>query len=235
MCTVTYIPTSNGFTLTSSRDEIAIRRTLKPIVYQLYDQEIIFPKDEIAGGSWIAVSKENRFACLLNGAFGKHIRKDHYAKSRGIVLLEYFNYRDVSEFTRFIDLKGVEPFTLLVIEMHENLTFHELKWDEKKLYIYPVSSDQTHIWSSPSLYDEDTIKLREKLFKEWLSKNTQKEKFNVLDFHFQKHGLSDEQAILMKKNDLLKTVSVSQLLVSKIQKEFTYFDLIDNTNTKIIF
>ncbi|MFZ1561686.1 MAG: NRDE family protein, partial [Saprospiraceae bacterium] len=91
MCTVTYLPTEKGYILTSSRDEYNLRSTVQPNHYQMYNQTITFPKDEKAGGTWIAASDSNRVACLLNGAFENFEHQDHYVISRGRILLDYFN------------------------------------------------------------------------------------------------------------------------------------------------
>ncbi|MBK6665833.1 MAG: NRDE family protein [Saprospiraceae bacterium] len=71
MCTVSYMPTKSGFILTSSRDESKVRKALPPATYHLHGQDLVFPKDILAGGTWIAASERGQVACLLNGAFDK--------------------------------------------------------------------------------------------------------------------------------------------------------------------
>lgn len=92
MCTVIYIPLNDGFVLTSSRDEKVHRPTLKPKAYLHKNNILVYPKDEIANVTWIAASNKNRIACLLNGAYQNHERKDYYSKSRGQVLIDCFEY-----------------------------------------------------------------------------------------------------------------------------------------------
>lgn len=75
MCTVTYIPTKNGFCFTSNRDEKASRETIQPTIYINNGMELIYPKDKVAGGTWVAADGKNRIACLLNGAFEGHKKK----------------------------------------------------------------------------------------------------------------------------------------------------------------
>lgn len=56
MCTVTYIPQeNNNFILTSNRDEAYGRKTLAPSFYTIDGVKMLFPKDAVAGGSWIGV------------------------------------------------------------------------------------------------------------------------------------------------------------------------------------
>ena len=66
MCTVTFIPTSSGFVITSNRDEsVARKRALAPIEYEINGCKITFPKDPQAGGTWIAKS-DSKVIVLLN-------------------------------------------------------------------------------------------------------------------------------------------------------------------------
>ena len=61
MCTLTFIPIENdGFILTSNRDEAPGRNTIEPKRYQEGGTELLFPKDELAGGTWIGVSDKKR-------------------------------------------------------------------------------------------------------------------------------------------------------------------------------
>ncbi len=56
MCTVTYLPSANGFYLTSNRDEKSTRpAALPPAVYFLNGSKIIYPKDAQGCGTWIAL------------------------------------------------------------------------------------------------------------------------------------------------------------------------------------
>ena len=83
MCTVTFLPLqNNNFILTSNRDEQRIRETIPPKKYKENGVDLFFPKDKIAGGTWIGTSSNKRLVCVLNGAFKKHKRKDYYKKSR---------------------------------------------------------------------------------------------------------------------------------------------------------
>lgn len=232
MCTVSYIPTSSGFLLTSNRDEKTIRKTIAPQVYTIENAKILFPKDTLASGSWIAMNKQKRYACLLNGAFEKHERKNEYRKSRGLILLDSFSYSSIQEFISSINLEGIEPFTLLLIDAKEELQFFELKWDEKRKYVREVNLKIAQLWSSSTLYDLETRMKRENLFNDWVTKYRDEDDVNILNFHLNSHDLGLEHGILMKRNDDLQTVSVSQLTVSSEQELFHYHDLLENIKTK---
>ncbi|HAD11338.1 MAG TPA: hypothetical protein DCF33_02760, partial [Saprospirales bacterium] len=111
MCTVTYLPLSNGFILTHNRDE-APARSPKSIVRE-GSPAILFPRDTHAGGTWIACSQSGRTACLLNGAFVLHRRQPPYRRSRGLLLLDFFDWKNADDFFAEYDLHNIEPFTFL--------------------------------------------------------------------------------------------------------------------------
>lgn len=95
---------------------------------------------------------------MLNGAFEKHQRKPSYKKSRGLILLESFSYPGFEDFIEQIDLKGVEPFTLLMLDLIPKLQLTELRWDEHQKHIKVIDVTKSHIWSSATLYDNETRK-----------------------------------------------------------------------------
>ena len=66
MCTVTFVRTEKGFILTSNRDEKSARKTIKPKVYKHGEKSLVYPKDELAGGTWVSTNANNRIACLLS-------------------------------------------------------------------------------------------------------------------------------------------------------------------------
>ena len=228
MCTVTYIPAPSGFYLTSSRDESTGRPTLFPQEYLSGKQKLVYPKDEMKGGSWMAVSSNRRAACLLNGAFERHERKENYSKSRGLILIESFSYKEIQDFIMSVPLEGVEPFTLLLLEYPKEIitSFNELRWDGKKKHSKLLDPNTPQIWSSVTLYEREVIQWRKKLFESWIKKNPSIEDRWMMDFHATKYGIPQSEDILMKRDDSLMTLSISQIHVSKEATRFNYSDLI---------
>ncbi|MDT8346673.1 MAG: NRDE family protein [Flavobacteriaceae bacterium] len=237
MCTVTYIPMQSGFVLTSNRDEVSHRPTAMPKIYRQNGIQLLFPKDERAGGTWFAFAPEKqRLACLLNGAFEKHQPSSNYQKSRGKVLLESFEYSDFESFCNSVNLAKVEPFTLLLLDFSEVLRFEEIRWDEvRNLHRKKLQLDQEQIWSSSTLYPKAIRKVRESYFKQWLAKHQEQEDKNIFNFHTQKHGLSSGDDIVMQRQGALQTLSVTQLKVHHEQAVFKYKDLIEEKNTEMKF
>ena len=193
MCTVTFIPTSTGFYFTSSRDEKASRDTLRPALYESGELQLVYPKDTLAGGTWIASSLMGRTACLLNGAFVNHVKKESYARSRGLILLESFKYNDANELYNKIDLENVEPFTLLLLDYYSgDLTaFDEFRWDGENKHLKKLDTVTPQIWSSATLYNPIVQQKREGLFNQWINKHSDFVDAMILDFHNRKHGLAN--------------------------------------------
>lgn len=235
MCTVTYIPTSTGFYFTSSRDERASRDTLIPAVYERERIKLVYPRDLKAGGTWVASSLEGRTACLLNGAFVNHEKKESYSRSRGLILLESFSYKNVDQFSNEVDLENVEPFTLLLLDSNsgELESFKEFRWDGEKKYLKEIEMSTSQIWSSATLYNSNVQQKRKVLFNQWLHKHSDFEDAMILDFHNRKHGLANSEDLLMKGEGDLMTLSISQIHYNQGESVFNYHDIINSKSYNI--
>ncbi len=227
MCTVTFIPTSEGFYFTSSRDEKVSRATIPPKTYNVAGIDLVFPKDKLAGGTWIASDNIGKTACLLNGAFVNHQKEKKYNRSRGLILLESFNYNTAAEFCDSVDLNNVEPFTLLTLDYQGDIlnSFYELRWDGNKKHLKKLSHTDNQIWSSATLYAPSIQEARQFLFNTWIDKHQDFEDRMILNFHNRKHGLNVNEDILMKGKGDLRTLSISQIHIQKHNSIFNYFDI----------
>ena len=122
MCTVSFLPLGNSdFMLTSNRDEDAARETIPPQKYSVGDSVLVFPKDEVAGGTWIGVSNACRLICLLNGGFENHVRKSFYKKSRGVLVKEFLAVKDAITAIDNYDFSNIEPFTIVMVDWKRKL------------------------------------------------------------------------------------------------------------------
>ena len=223
MCTVTYIPKkNNSFILTSNRDEAVGRTTLTPSFYDIDGTKMLFPKDAVAGGTWIGISDKSRMICLLNGGFQAHIRVDNYRISRGIVVKELLKATDLSRAIKTFNYKGIEPFTIVAIDWDGELKATEIVWDGYKAHI-TVLDEKPRIWSSSTLYD-DTMKSKRKNWFSVFSKTTDWSTEALFDFHT-KAGEGDAHIDLQMNRGLLKTVSVTQVEKTEDVCTMTYHDL----------
>jgi len=233
MCTVSYLPLEQGFILTSSRDEKSFRTTLKPQAYSEQNSILVYPKDVIAGGTWIAANNKKQIACLLNGGFQNHVKQNTYSKSRGRVLLDSFNFPSHDEFISEIDLDNVEPFTLLLIDYGLNLEFNQMVWDGERKHIDKINLHLPCIWSSSTLYSDTERELRNSWFKDWLNQNREYKDSRILEFHSTNHTDIDRVNILMKRENELQTLSISQFRIIGENETFMYHDLIDKSLTSV--
>jgi hypothetical protein len=187
---------SGGFVLISSRDEKLGRKTMRPENVN----GMLYPKDAVAGGTWISVDESGRVGCLLNGAFEKHTSQKNYTRSRGSLILEAFEYDNVEDFFKNVSLSGVEPFTLIFIE---NSLLWEFRWDAKVKFIQEFPVDHKKVWSSSTLYDSSAKAKRRSWFHSWRGA--------PLDFHFANHCSNPGIDLKMKLDSGVETVSITQV------------------------
>ncbi len=233
MCTVTFLPLGNtDFILTSNRDEQKLRETLQPKMYKEDGVEMLFPKDKIAGGTWIGTSSKKRLVCVLNGGFIKHKRKENYSKSRGLIAKELLKENSLLPYLNKINLLGVEPFTMVIVDWNNNeLNLVEVVWDEVEKHITKYKNEPK-IWSSSTLYTDEIKELRNHWFQQWLSENVFTSAA-ILKFHHSEKG-DKEQSILMKRN-YVETVSITSVKKTVNALEMVYEDIIHATKTAINF
>jgi hypothetical protein len=224
MCTLSFIPTNNGYIFTHNRDEHFLRESaLAPAIYNTESGELIYPKDGRAGGTWIA-SDGITTICLLNGAFEKHKHQPPYQKSRGLVLLESFIYNS-SAFGSTYDFTGIEPFTILRVKSLEAPL--ELRWDGKNVH-ETIRERKPMILSSATLYDEESRNKRNALFNEFLSRNPSPTPASVFIFHGLKHIGKQDHDFIMERESGVKTLSVSQVIVDLQRMQFAYADKLNH-------
>ena len=225
MCTVTFIPQgNNNFILTSNRDEAIGRKTLPPDFYDIEGVKMLFPKDAVAGGSWIGLSEKSRLLCLLNGGFTKHLRQDVYRISRGVIVKELLKAPKLAEAIHNFDYTGVEPFTIVAISWEASLEAIELVWDGVQAHIR-ILDDKPHIWSSSTLYDESMKEKRRNWFNAFMANQHIEDMEDMYTFHT-KAGEGDPSVDVCLDRGLLKTVSITQVSKHDEQCNMRYHDLL---------
>lgn len=214
MCTVSYIPTEKGCILTSNRDEDPDRKTLPPSVWALGEgMEIKAPLDEEKQGTWIATDQKGRVGCLLNGAFRKHKRKLPYRLSRGALIPMAFKADSFFAFYKTIDLNGIEPFTLILVDNFLQVII----WDGKKKQIQFLSRNKPHLWSSATLYTPEAHRLKQVYFSEFLHKMPHPEGEDLLELH----GAAGNKAFILMRPGV-QTVSITQIETRHDRSFMTY-------------
>jgi len=230
MCTVTFLPRGKReFILTSNRDESVERLPALPVQeYVVHDKKLFFPMDQQANGTWIASEINGYTLCLLNGAFEKHEHKPPYRKSRGLMVLDFFQFENPAHFVKEYDFSGIEPFMLIFLyscPINEKRFLHEMRWDGQKTAFIQMDASLSHIWSSATLYTKEVIQAREIWFEEWNKKHESYSFEDVLFFHHFGGNGSKDNDLIMDRNSQ-KTVSITCFDKSVSFTDIIYEDLI---------
>ncbi len=227
MCTVTFIPQPTGYILTSNRDESALRSPKNISTETRNGQQLFFPRDKGAGGTWICLSSSDRLVCVLNGAFKRHQRQLPYRKSRGVIVFEFFDYQHATHFFEEYEFDRIEPFTMIIYDKGQLFDF---RWDGQKKHLTTLNTLEKHIWSSATLYEEPVQKKRKQWFSEWLKERTNFSRTAILELH-KKGGEGNPSIDFMmnRYNYLVQTVSITQVEKRDKRYELHYHDLITNS------
>ena len=181
----------------------------------------MYPKDKTAGGTWFSMNENGTVIVLLNGASNNHQRTPPYRKSRGLVVLDIISSGNPIDFIRALDLENIEPFTLVVFHTRK---LWELRWDGNQKWLKPLDSSLPHIWSSWTLYNEESQTIRNRYFEEFMAQDTYMNAQKVLDFHQDNHGDFENGFVIDRENGL-KTLSVTQVISEKDQCVLRHLDL----------
>ncbi len=235
MCTVTYVPQEEGtpFVLTSNRDEKVYRPTQPPAGYKHGEQKIIYPRDEQAGGSWIAINEKGKLACLLNGAFVAHKKQKFHTISRGTILVDFTaSERNSHEYFSDKDLTRVEPFTVVSMEHNSGNVqdFTEFIWDGQNKHFRQLDAKSPYIWSSATLYNEEHRNIRKDWFVRFFKENKgYMTPERIVGFHSGEHTANSSINVIMQRDGGLKTVSITQVTPDGKQLKMKYTDLVQQS------
>ena len=227
MCTVTFVPAGGRLFITHNRDERSLRsRAIAPGEYRVGRHTLLFPRDTQAGGTWIAVNANGAAAVLLNGAFAKHSSQPPYRKSRGLVLLDIIASGDAVDSWQCIDLRGIEPFTVL---LWSNGRLYEGRWDGERKDSRLPDATRAHSWSSVTLYDEAVRARREQWFARWRQQYPQPLQEDIWQYHLQGGEGDAHNDLCMDRGNGMLTVSVTSLELLPDHCRMKYLDLQNNT------
>ena len=200
MCTITYIPTKQGYLFTQNRDESPLRKkAVFPVSETIKNTSLLYPKDPEGSGSWFVSSKEGTTVGIMNGAYHPDKKDGDYRHSRGLVPLHFFDFENTSHFLKNYQFNGLEAFTLVIAN---NKGVDVIDWTESDC-IHEKHEKLPLIFQSKPLYPSPLKEERQVLFNNF----TQDSNRNILDFHIQPQSHDTETDILMDRK-MVKTVSV---------------------------
>lgn len=233
MCTVSFIPVRDTFFITSNRDEKYTRQHALPPAFHEYNQvKLLFPKDANAGGTWIGLRENGNAAVLLNGAFIRHLSRPSYRKSRGLLLLDILSAEHPSIAFTKVRLTDIEPFTLVLFEQR---CLYEFRWDGNEKFCRQLSASRPHIWSSATLYDGLVVKKRERWFAAFLNRHPNPTQLDILNFHRFSGDGNCSTDLLMNRDGIYSTVSISSIYLTNDRGGIKYQDLIRNHSSEVKF
>lgn len=214
--------------ITSNRDEKSTRpSSFLPELYSINNKKLYFPKDPQSGGTWFAIDETGNVAVLLNGSFEKHDSLGYYLRSRGLILLDIISESDLLRTWEKIDLKGIEPFTIVIlIDKH----LFQLNWDYSQKYTCELDSDENHIWSSVTLYNDEAIKQREEWFNVFQAQNRFPDENEMRDFHLNTHSHDSQNGLVINREDIVLTQSVTQAVIEKNRVSLFYHDILKSSD-----
>ena len=233
MCTVSFVNVNGKIIITSNRDEKIIRpNAIEPKTYHLNNKKVIFPKDNKAGGTWYAIDEHSNVLVLLNGAEEKHVLKDNYRKSRGLIVLDLISSESPLEAWNAIDLDLIEPFTLVLFE---NQKLFQLRWNEIEKSTLELDTNQSHIWSSSTLYSKEIRAKRANWFSTFLDTQPEVNEEELFNFHRYTEEENTEHGLIINRNDVLKTLSITQTILEQNKVVIQYSDLIAEKEYSNVF
>lgn len=215
MCTVSYFPVDQGYILTSNRDEDPHRQTAPPDTYSISGgKKITFPRDMEKGGTWIAMDDLGQVACLLNGAFVRHVRKDQYRMSRGQLIIDAFAASGFELFISEIDLEDIEPFTMILVNPDG---LHKMVWDGREKYAGKLDHHKSQLWSSATLYSDAEHAIKEQFLENSLQRLKIIDRESILHIH----GRDTTTPFILDKKKV-KTVSITQVFFDGKESRMIY-------------
>jgi hypothetical protein len=154
MCTLTFIPTDDGYLAGMNRDELLTRPTaLAPKIEQRNGLQIVCPT-ETSGGTWIACNDRAILLALLNWNDVDGAATLEKTQTRGVVIPQLISESGLpavgAPYGR-IRLDGMLPFRLIGI-FQEERAVAEWRWDGHRKSMFEFPWARKH-WFSSSLSD----------------------------------------------------------------------------------
>lgn len=234
MCTVSFVKTADSIIITSNRDEKKIRPSaIPPQSYSFNNQNLIFPKDPKAGGTWFAINEAGAVLVLLNGAQEKHEVQLPYRKSRGLIVLDVISASSPRASWDAIDLDQIEPFTLVLFQEQQ---LWQLRWNGSEKETKALDVNQPHIWSSSTLYPAAVREERATWFHQYMNEKQQVSTNDMYQFHRYTHNDNKENGLVINRNDEMQTLSITQAILQQNKVSVLHYDLItqDDFTTSFI-
>ncbi len=176
----------------------------------------------------MAVGVNGSTYVLLNGAFTPHAFGKSYRMSRGLVMLESLESADLKSFSKDFNFQGIEPFTLLRMTSK----IEEARWDGMQIHYGEKDIAQPWIWASAQLYSKAAIENRQLWYEALLQQNPKKE--DLLNFHLNGGDGDPYNDMVMNRNNMVRTVSVTMVAQNGDHGVMEHVDLIHGKHEHLV-
>lgn len=229
MCTVTFTPTQSGNVIVANRDEDPRRSATGLNRYSTRQgNNFHIAREPRHGGTNMAIGENGSTYVLLNGAFTPHPFGKTYRMSRGLLMLQSLESDDLQSFSIAFNFQGIEPFTLLRMAA----VIEEIRWDGDQLHYLKKDSAQPLIWASAQLYSKAAIENRQLWYKALLLQNPKKE--DLLNFHLKGGDGDPYNDMVMNRNNMVRTVSVTMVARNGDHGVVEHVDLIHDKHERLL-
>ena len=154
MCTLTFVPTKDGYVAGMNRDEKLTRpHALPPDRFDSPGATAVFPREN-SGGTWIGCNSRGNLLALLNWNDVVPPFGGATLRSRGLLIPELIGGDDLTDtHARYaqLDLSGFLPFRLIGAFLGESF-IREWRWDGLRRQEFQFAWAKRH-WFSSSVSD----------------------------------------------------------------------------------
>ena len=154
MCTLTFVPTKDGYVAGMNRDEKLTRpEAIPPKRFDLPGATAVFPREN-SGGTWIGCNSHGNLLALLNWNDVVPPVGGATLKSRGLLIPELIGENDLADtHARYarLELSGFLPFRVVGAFLGESL-ITEWRWDGLRQQEFQFEWAKRH-WFSSSVSD----------------------------------------------------------------------------------
>ncbi|MEO6541730.1 MAG: hypothetical protein ABIN74_12080, partial [Ferruginibacter sp.] len=106
-------------------------------------------------------------------------------------------------------------------------SLYELRWDGNNKHEKLLDVSCNYIWSSSTLYTDEVIRNRKRLFEEFIKTEKIITPQLIRDFHGDDHG-DDENGFVINRQNGIKTFSITQAVVQPGSVKFLHCDLLQH-------
>jgi len=164
MCTVTFIPRSNGYCLGMNRDELLTRHIARPPKRETVISGVLCPT-EPGGGTWIALNEKHVCLALINW-YSVTARVEGKPVSRGKIIQAARDADEPDSVQSVLDklpIERINPFRLIGI-FPDSREILEWRWNLKRL-VCQKQPWQTQQWISSGFDEVTAQKIRSETFR----------------------------------------------------------------------